>query len=94
MPALLKDEAVEKLARAVEKSEVSDLAEIYWELFPEEPIPIPLAANDIARHIREGLEAEEIVDLWNVMFPSDSNVWYDEGSESIRFNEEMVGYPD
>ncbi len=52
----------------------------------------PPVASEIARHIRSGLEAEEIVDLWNVVFPEDRNVWYDEEAKSILFNEEFVGY--
>jgi len=40
------------------------------------------------------LDAEEIVDLWNVVFPQDRNVWYDEEAKAIHYNEEMVGYVD
>lgn len=94
MPALSKNEAAEKLAKIVEKAKPSDLAEIYAELFPEEPNSSPPAVSDIARHIRDGLEAEEIVDLWNVVFPTDRNVWYDEEAKEIHYNEEMVGYAD
>lgn len=94
MPALSKNEAAEKLARVVEKADQGDLAEIYSELFPERPIASPLGASDIALHIRNGLEAEEIVDLWNVVFPADRNVWYDEESKAIHYNQEMVGYAD
>ena len=36
--------------------------------------------------------AEEIVDLWNVLFPADRNVWYDEQEDKIHYNEELVGY--
>ena len=41
-----------------------------------------------------GLEAEEIVGLWNVVFPEDRNVWYDDETKAIHFNEEMAGYAD
>lgn len=94
MPALSKAEALEKLATGVEKAKQSDLAEIYAELFPERASPPSPVASDIAHHVRNGLEAEEIVDLWNVVFPQDRNVWYDEESKSIRYNEEMAGYVD
>jgi hypothetical protein len=94
MPALSKAEAVEKLACTVEKANPSDLPEIYSELFPERSASTPPAASEIAKHIRTGLEAEEIVDLWNVVFPEDRNVWYDEEAKEIRFNEELVGYAD
>ncbi len=94
MPVLSKTDAVEKLATSVERAKTSDLPEIYSELFPEKPSPAVPVASEIARHIRSGLEAEEIVDLWNVVFPEDHNVWYDEESKAIRFNEEMAGYAD
>lgn len=54
------------------------------------PCPTP----EIARRVREGLEAEEIVDLWNVVFPEDRQVWYDEEVNSICYNEEVVRYVD
>ncbi len=94
MPLLSTVEAAEKLAKGVEKAKPSDLPEIYSELFPESPMTAPPVASDIVRHIRSGLEAEEIVDLWNVLFPEDRNVWYDEQEKAIHYNEEMVGYPD
>ena len=94
MPALSKAEAAERLATGVERAKPSGLPEIYAELFPERPPAAPPVASEIARHIRGGLEAEEIVDLWNVVFPEDRNVWYDEETRAIHFNEEMVGYAD
>jgi hypothetical protein len=94
MPVLSRAEAAERLAASVEKAKPSALAEIYSELFPERPPAPSPVASEIARHIRSGLEAEEIVDLWNVVFPADRHVWYDEETEAIRFNEEMAGYPD
>jgi hypothetical protein len=94
MPALSRAEACEKLASGVEKARPANLAEIYSELFPEKPPPTPLIATDIVRHIQGGLAAEEIVDLWNVVFPDDRNVWYDEEAKEIHYNEEMVGYVD
>ncbi len=94
MPALSRAKAAEKLARGVERAKASDLPEIYSELFPERPSPAPPVASEIAKQIRSGLEAEEIVDLWNVVFPEDRNVWYDEEAKAIHFNEEMAGYAD
>ncbi len=94
MPALSMTQAAAKLAEVVEKAKSSDLVEIYDELFPEEPSSTPPNARDIAERIRSGLEAEEIVDLWNVVFPEDRNVWYEEESSTIRYNEEMAGYAD
>ena len=94
MPALSRTEAAEKLAHGVEQAKPDDLPEIYSELFPDNPSHVPMVASEIARYVRSGLEAEEIVDLWNIVFPEDRNVWYDEKAKSIHFNEEMVEYAD
>jgi hypothetical protein len=92
MRALTKNQAVEKLAEVVENAKATALPEISSELFPETPTAAVLSAADLARHVRSGLEAEEIVDLWNVLFPADRNVWYDEEEEKVRYNEESLGY--
>ena len=94
MPAISTALASEKLAQRVEQARPSELVEIHSELFPEKPTPSRLAASDLADHIRRGLAEEELVDLWNVVFPQDHDVWYDETEKTIRFNEELAGYLD
>jgi hypothetical protein len=94
MPALSTKEATETLAQVVEKAKQSTLGEIYAELFPEKPASTLPSAADIAQYIRAGLEVEEIVDLWNVVFPRDRNVRYDEETKEIHYNEEMIGSAD
>jgi hypothetical protein len=92
MPALTKAEASEKIVRAVEKARADELVEIYAELFPDRPAPPEPRIGDIVGYIRHGLLAEEIVDLWNVVFPADRNVWYDEEENAIRYNDEQLRY--
>ncbi len=94
MPTISLPEAAERLAEGVEKANPSDLAEFYSELFPEELSPTPPVASDIAKHIRSGLEPEELVDLWNVVFPEDRHVSYDQEANMIRYKEQVVGYFD
>jgi len=94
MPALSKAEAAERLADGVERAKPSQLPEIYAEFFPEMAPGTPPVASEIARQVRGGLEAEEIVDLWNVVFPEDRNVWNDDETKAFHFNEEMAGYAD
>ena len=94
MPVLSLNEAAERIAKFAEQARPSTLREIYLELFPDRASTTPPPASDLARHIRGGLEAEEIVDLWNVVFPGDRNVRYDEDANAIRYNEEMAGSPD
>jgi len=93
MPAIQKSEAVERLARAIESASSDILADIYTELFPEREAPDvsggkgKAVAEGLARHVREGLEPQEIIDLWNVVFPADRHVHYDDENGVIRFNE-------
>ncbi len=94
MPSLSESEAAERLAAEVEKARPSELPEIYTELFPEKTPPPQLIAHELVHHIRNGLAPEELVDLWNVIFPCDRNVWHDEEEGIIRYNEEVVGYAD
>jgi hypothetical protein len=91
MPAISRKDAVERLAHGVAAAKTSDLGEIYAELFPERSVPASPVRGEIVSYIRNGLEAEEIMDLWNFVFPADHNVWYDEEEQAIRYNEEMVG---
>lgn len=87
-------QASEQLATVVEKAQPTALAEIYAELFPDRPAAAPPSAVGLASYIRSGIEAEEIVDLWNVVFPADRNVWYNEEDGELHYNEEAVGYAD
>jgi hypothetical protein len=94
MPVLAINEATEKLAKVVETAKASTLVEIYAELYPEKPAPDSVKSADIVRHIRNGIAAEEVVDLWNVVFPEDHHVWYNEETKAIHYNEELVGSVD
>jgi hypothetical protein len=98
MPAIPTKEAVEQLAKAVEKSSPDDLVQIYTELHPANPLPdvtgpkAELLAKELAAHIRAGIEPEEVVDLWNVVFPADRNVCYDEEDDVLRLSERRLNY--
>lgn len=93
-------EAIERLAQAVEKACPDDLGQIYTELHPENPLPDvtgakaePLA-KELAAHIRAGIEPEEVVDLWNVVFSKSGRVYYDEEDDVLRQRERRVEYAD
>ncbi len=91
MPALSRTQAVDTLSGELSRLSDDDLVEVYNELFPETPISddtVPqrreFMVGQIADHVRGGLEAEEIVDLWNVLFPHYRSVWYDEGADLLH----------
>ncbi len=103
MAAITKQEAVDRLTQAVKKAQPDDLVEIYNDLFPEKPTTEDAANKDpaalvkkIAAHIDDGLEVEEILALWNVIFPTHRRVWFDEDEGTIHYDEknEPVGQAD
>jgi hypothetical protein len=96
MPAVSRDRAVELLIEAARSAHADDLVEIHNELFPRNPVSEDEAkgnrselVDQIVSHIRNGLEIEEIVDLWNVVFPGHRRVAFDEDDDLLRYNEEQ-----
>ena len=96
MATILKQQAIERVTQAVREARPDDLAEIYNELFPEKPTSEGEANRDSAAlvqkvlaHIDNGLEVQEILDLWNVIYPRHREVWYDEDEGLIHYDEEI-----
>ena len=93
MPTIQKHEALGKLADVVEKAKATTLAEFTPSSFPRNMPCLCHLLLSSPNTSTSGLEAaEEIVDLWNVVFPATRNVWYDEEDEKIHYNEEVPGY--
>lgn len=92
MPALTKGQALVKLADAVRSTRPDSLSEIRAELFPENPPEGVRSAEDLSRHILSGLEVEEILDLWNVVFPADRNVTFDDDDNRIHYDGNSMSY--
>lgn len=95
MPAVSIREAIEKLSGEVKTMRLGDLLEFYNELYPYSPkseVSPPGDGSEDRRKILDQLGGdiaiEEIVDLWNITFPRDRNVYYDDEAEAIRYNEE------
>jgi hypothetical protein len=51
-------------------------------------LPLGLVASSSSSSTSPGLEIDEIMDLWGLIFPKHRNVWYDEEEEHIHYNEE------
>ncbi len=103
MATISKQEAVDRLTGAVRTARPDDLAEIHNELFPETPTTENKAKENpsafvekIVAHINNGLEVQEILDLWNVIFPKHRRVRFDEDDGLIRYDDkiEQVGQVD
>jgi hypothetical protein len=95
MATVTREQAVDLLTKQVEgQFGVDELLEVHNELFPDEPFTeeeahedcIPLVEQIVA-HLSRGLEPEEIVDVWSLIFPRHRHVWYDEEEERFHYNE-------
>ena len=95
MSTIPMNDALTRLENEIEQFVPDDLIEVHNELLPETPIVrngqiesreklLPI----IREYMQKGLEVEEVVDLWNVVFPKDRNVWFDEETSTFHFNEE------
>jgi hypothetical protein len=100
MATITKQQAVTELIRAVEVAAPDDLVEIYYELFPDARGVEAEAQSDpsvllgrIRARFAKGLEGEEVLDLWNVIYPKARTTWYDEEVDEIHYhpNGEPVG---
>jgi hypothetical protein len=96
MATITQQQAVDRLTQAVNHAHPDDLVEIYNELFPEKPITEDVAKENpsavvekIVAHVDSGLEVEEILDLWNVIFPTHRRVWFDEEEELMHYDEQI-----
>jgi hypothetical protein len=95
MATIAREKAVGMLKQAIEQFQADDLREVYNELFPEKPISeeetgrdAPQVEKRVLQHMNNGLEIQEILDLWRVVFPRDRNVFYDDDTATIHTNEE------
>jgi hypothetical protein len=103
MTTIPRQQAVDRLSEAVKNALPDDLAEIHNELFPATPIVEEQAERDphalvgkIIEHIESGLEVQEILDLWKVIFPKHHFVDFDEENGLVHYDEkvEAVGQSD
>ena len=103
MATITKQQAVAWLTQAVGKAPPDDVVEIYNELFPAHPTTQNEAnehssavVGKILAHIDKGLEVEEILALWHVIFPKSRRVSFDEDDGLIHYHEkiESVGHAD
>ena len=77
MPTLKKNDAAARLIQALKQFKRDDLVAAYDEVFPEatdadKPDSELLAA--VVERLENGIDLEEIVDLWNVVFPAHHDV--------------------
>src|SRR5262245_5697388 len=101
MPVVTRDQALELLTNEVEeKLGADELLEVYNEVFADDPYTEEEAYEDVTplveqlvEHMNGGLEIDEVMDLWGLIFPKHRKVWYDDEEERIHSNEEPEAVP-
>ena len=99
MVTIPKTEAVRRLSENIASMDSDDLREVYNELFPSDPMSRHQIAEGmepfvkrIHEHIAKGLELEEIVDLWRVVFPELRKPSFGDDTDTIQFLERTMQY--
>jgi hypothetical protein len=94
MPTIARTEALEQLAKEVERFAPDELLEVYNEMFPKNPSteeavrkdPRPLVER-IVTYLKS-LEMDMLVLMWRLIFIKHSDAWYNEEDDLIYFDEE------
>lgn len=96
MPTLTPKDAAARMANDVNDVPDDELRGVYNELFPLDPIQgdtLPRPRDEVIATVRDYLVTsavpEELVDLWNVMYPEYRDVWYDEDEELMHCEVEL-----
>ncbi len=94
MPTVMRSEAADRLTQQVHAMNRSNLLDFHNELFPEDPISeidtkdVSAVRRKVLDYLGRGVEVEEILDLWNVVFPDAWNVYYDDETDEIHYRDE------
>lgn len=95
MQSIGKVEAAERVAAFAEKASPDQLHMIFQELFPTDtPPPGGPKASELARYIRTEAEFELVIDLWNLFYPDSRVEYFDEETETLRYEVQDPRYAD
>ena len=102
MSAISSDQAAELFIEGVKTARLDELVEFYNELFPRQKTTQQAAEQNpqallkrVLDHIQQGLEIEEVLDFWNVVFPERQRLSWDEEDGLFHFVERQpVTFPE
>lgn len=92
MQTLDRSSASQRILDTVAGFGEEDLRDIYRELFPEkeraasETPTKDALLHEIRTALVEGIEPEQIVDLWHAVFPGDRRIYFDESDSLLHFD--------
>lgn len=94
MPDLSCREACERLAVAIQTASTGTLEEIAGDLLAERHGDAARLGEQLAAAVNVGVEPELLVDLWNVVFPEDHDVWFNEETNALHYESGLVELAD
>ena len=90
MSAISRTDAIDRLIREVDRASGFEIADYYSELFPDShrlnigPSHLETSRKTLKQAILNGLLDEQLVDLWNVAFPNQRCLYFDEGELHLQ----------
>jgi hypothetical protein len=90
MPYLSCSDAGERIAKAIETAKAGVLREIAVDLLSMAAGDAAGVSRNLATVVRQGVEPELLVELWNVLFPEDHDVWFNEETNEIHYESGLV----
>lgn len=94
MPDLTYSAAAERIALAIPTVGPNTLREIVSDLLTDTRAEPSRLAAELAAVVRRGIEPELLVELWNVVFPEDHDVWFNEETNELHYESGLVGSAD
>lgn len=93
MAGITQSEAIKRMLQEIETFPEYDVVEIYNDLFPRTPVKVAEVIGErdrllkvIVDYVHRGLELDETIDLWNVVFPEEPTLYWDEEENQFGFN--------
>ena len=90
MPYVSCSDAGERIAKAIETAKAGVLREIAVDLLSMAAGDAAGVSRNLATVVRQGVEPELLVELWNVLFPEDHDVWFNEETNEIHYESGLV----
>jgi len=82
--------AAERIATAIEAASPGVICEVASDMLDLPHGGSDRSAHDLATAIRAGVEPELLVELWNVVFPEDHDVWFNEETNELHYDSRLV----
>jgi hypothetical protein len=97
MPMVTKAEAVQRITDEFKKFTDEDWVDVFNELFARRMVKGQPSARkmqsirkEVVDHVEQGLEVDDILSLWHIMFPKCRNREYDEEADTLSYDDQSA----